>query len=81
MALLLITFAAFCFITLIMAVGVMFKGRCLRGSCGGQAILDADGELLNCATCPARKEHEEQMRAAAEQIGTSTDAARESRVL
>ena len=77
MALLLITFAAFCFITLVMAVGVMFKGRCLRGSCGGEAIVDADGELLNCATCPVRKEREEQVRAAM-QLGTAVEAREQS---
>lgn len=58
MGLLLITCAAFGFIMLIMAVGVIFKGRCLRGSCGGQAVFDADGEMLNCAHCPAREEME-----------------------
>lgn len=47
---------------LIMAIGVIFSGRCLRGSCGGQAVFDADGDMLNCDTCPVRDEmpqHEE----------------------
>ncbi len=74
MSLFLVTFAAFCFIVLIMAVGVIFKGRCLRGSCGGQAIVDANGDLLNCDTCPVRKEHEEQARAALEQIASAQKA-------
>ena len=39
----------------IMAVGVIFGNRCLRGSCGGPDILGPDGESLACATCPHRK--------------------------
>jgi hypothetical protein len=38
-----------------MAVGVMFKRPCLRGSCGGREVRDAQGESLSCATCPNRK--------------------------
>jgi hypothetical protein len=38
-----------------MAVGVMFKRPCLRGSCGGTAVLGPDGQKLSCATCPNRK--------------------------
>jgi hypothetical protein len=38
-----------------MAVGVMFKRPCLRGSCGGAAVLAPDGSKLSCATCPNRK--------------------------
>lgn len=37
-----------------MAVGVMFKRPCLRGSCGGPAVLGPDGDKLSCATCPNR---------------------------
>jgi hypothetical protein len=39
-----------------MAVGVMFKRPCLRGSCGGPALHGARGEKLSCATCPNRKQ-------------------------
>ena len=42
----------------IMSVGVMFTGRCIRGSCGGEEITGPNGELLNCDTCPVRKERE-----------------------
>ena len=42
----------------IMAVGVVFKNRCLRGSCGGPDVLDADGEPVNCGACLKRKECE-----------------------
>jgi len=38
-----------------MAVGVMFKRPCLRGSCGGPAALAPDGTKLSCETCPNRR--------------------------
>jgi len=37
-----------------MAVGVMFRRPCLRGSCGGAAVLGKDGKKLSCDTCPNR---------------------------
>ena len=37
-----------------MAVGVVFKRPCLRGSCGGPAARGPDGKTLSCATCPNR---------------------------
>jgi hypothetical protein len=40
---------------LAMAVGVMFKRPCLRGSCGGTAVHDAQGRKLSCDDCPNRK--------------------------
>lgn len=40
---------------LAMAVGVMFKRPCLRGSCGGPAVIGPDGEKLSCSTCPNRQ--------------------------
>lgn len=40
-----------------MAVGVMFKRPCLRGSCGGPAVLDADGKKISCETCPNKHRH------------------------
>jgi hypothetical protein len=40
---------------LAMAIGVMFKRPCLRGSCGGAAVTGPDGQKLSCATCPNRK--------------------------
>jgi hypothetical protein len=39
----------------VMAVGVIFGNRCLRGSCGGPDVIGPDGESLTCATCPQRK--------------------------
>lgn len=48
----LVTVVAFALVMLAMAVGVMFSGKCLRGSCGGPDIVGADGESLLCATCP-----------------------------
>jgi hypothetical protein len=41
-----------------MAIGVMFKRPCLRGSCGGAAALGPDGSKLSCDTCPNRKRRE-----------------------
>lgn len=38
-----------------MAIGVIFKRPCLRGSCGGPALHTASGEKISCATCPNRK--------------------------
>ena len=57
-AILLITFAIFAVAMLIMSVGVIFSGRCLRGSCGGPEVLDAGGEPISCAACPKRKQRE-----------------------
>ncbi|HJO39567.1 MAG: (Na+)-NQR maturation NqrM [Vicinamibacterales bacterium] len=41
---------------LVMAVGVVFSNRCLRGSCGGPDVLGPDGAPLSCDTCPRRAE-------------------------
>jgi hypothetical protein len=38
-----------------MAVGVMFRRPCLRGSCGGAPALGRRGEQLSCADCPNRR--------------------------
>jgi len=38
-----------------MAIGVMFRRPCLRGSCGGPEVRSASGDKLSCATCPNRK--------------------------
>lgn len=58
MGLFLLTVVFFGFIVLAMAVGVIFSGRCIRGSCGGQAIYDAQGEMLNCDSCPVHDEQQ-----------------------
>lgn len=44
----------------VMAVGAIFKNRCLRGSCGGGEVFDADGEPLSCIACPKRKQRGDQ---------------------
>lgn len=54
MTIVLLTFSIFAIAMLIMAVGVIFKRPCLRGSCGGPEVLGAGGESLSCATCPNR---------------------------
>jgi hypothetical protein len=38
-----------------MAIGVMMRRPCLRGSCGGPELRNAQGEPLSCASCPNRK--------------------------
>jgi hypothetical protein len=38
-----------------MAIGVILRRPCLRGSCGGRELRDADGQRLSCATCPRRR--------------------------
>ena len=38
-----------------MAIGVMMKRPCLRGSCGGAAVTGPGGQKLSCETCPNRK--------------------------
>ncbi len=58
MGIVLATIAVFAFVVLIMSIGVIFSGRCIRGSCGGKEIIGPDGELLNCDACPVRKERE-----------------------
>ena len=55
MALFLLTLGGMAIIMIIMAIGVMLDGRCLRGSCGGPDVAGPDGESLACATCPRRK--------------------------
>jgi hypothetical protein len=40
---------------LAMAIGVIFRRPCLRGSCGGPEAATAKGQRLSCATCPNRR--------------------------
>lgn len=58
----LLTVALFAIVILIMSIGVIFSGRCIRGSCGGEEVIGPNGELLNCDTCPVRKEREAKLR-------------------
>lgn len=64
MTMFLLTLCVFATAMLIMAVGVIFKRPCLRGSCGGAEVLAPNGEPLTCATCP-NKDRKERERAAA----------------
>lgn len=54
MEILLLTFAFFGLAMFVMALGVIFGRRCLRGSCGGPEVLGPDGESMSCPTCPNR---------------------------
>jgi hypothetical protein len=38
-----------------LGVGVMLTGRCLQGSCGGEAVIGPDGKPLSCTGCPRRR--------------------------
>jgi hypothetical protein len=49
-----IAMAAFGLAMLAMAIGAMFKRKCLRSSCGGPAVLDASGKEISCSDCPNR---------------------------
>lgn len=40
-----------------MAIGVIFRRPCLRGSCGGPGVTSPTGERLSCADCPNRHGH------------------------
>lgn len=59
-------------IMLMMSVGVIFSGHCLRGSCGGPDIVGPNGESLLCATCPKRAEREQSQ--AGELVSLANDA-------
>ena len=39
-----------------MAIGVICRRPCLRGSCGGPAATAPGGERLSCASCPNRRQ-------------------------
>ena len=54
MGLFLLTVGLIAGVMLIMAVGLLFRYPCLRGSCGGADVVGADGESLRCAACPRR---------------------------
>ncbi len=56
MTLILLTAGVIAIVMLIMAVGVIFKNRCLRGSCGGPEVLGANGEPLSCILCRHRRD-------------------------
>ena len=52
------TFLVFIAVVAAMAVGVIFSGRRIKGSCGGLAVWkDADGNSIceACADCPEKK--------------------------
>jgi hypothetical protein len=62
-----------------MAVGVMFKRPCLRGSCGGSAVLAPDGSKLSCATCPNRKRQAAQATPAGSRVDSDQPPRRSGR--
>ena len=56
MALFLLSAGLIAGVMLIMAVGLLFKYPCLRGSCGGPDVVDSEGRSLRCDACPRRAE-------------------------
>jgi hypothetical protein len=50
MTLVVVTIAAIGIVMVAMAIGVLVKGKCLSGSCGGPKVTGTDGELV-CGTC------------------------------
>ena len=64
MELFIVTAAIIGALMLLMAVGVMFKRKPLRGSCGGAEIWDCDGDDLTCGACPNRAKKKQQPREA-----------------
>ena len=54
MGVMLLSIVGVALVMLLMAVGALFSNRCLRGSCGGRAVLGVDGQPLTCDTCPLR---------------------------
>lgn len=54
----LLSFFIFLFFALSLGIGVLIKGKAIKGSCGGATTLGPDGEPLNCSTCPNRKDDE-----------------------
>ena len=50
MNLVLLTVAIIALVMLVMAVGVILRGKCLSGSCGGPKVVRDDGKLV-CGTC------------------------------
>ena len=59
MAILLLSITVIAVSVTLMAVGVLWSGRCLRGSCGGPDVIGPDGKPLSCSNCPLRRAQEE----------------------
>lgn len=57
LGLVVITVTVFAVVMLAMAVGVIMKRPCLRGSCGGPEVLDSEGDPVSCEACPRRREN------------------------
>jgi hypothetical protein len=57
MGILVLTVAVIAVSMLAMAIGVVLKRPCLRGSCGGPEVLDPEGDSLSCEACPRRREN------------------------
>jgi hypothetical protein len=50
MTIVVVTIAVFAVVMLVMAIGVIVRGKCLSGSCGGPKVVGDDGKIT-CGTC------------------------------
>ena len=41
-----------------LSIGFLLTGRCIRGTCGGEKSYDAEGNPLQCPTCPNKDKQE-----------------------
>ncbi len=74
MTLILLTTATIAIAMLIMAVGVIFSRRSLRGSCGGTQLQGPGGEPLNCDACPYRDDNPDcEKRGPASQLASGSE--------
>lgn len=53
-----LSFALFCAVALIMSVGVIFSDKCIQGSCGGLNLLFGKG---SCEVCEKKKDCEDKV--------------------
>ena len=50
MTIIFVTVGIFAVVMLVMAIGVIVRGKCLSGSCGGPKVTGPNGELV-CGSC------------------------------
>ena len=61
MSVILLAVAIFALVMLAMALGVIVRGKCLSGSCGGPTVTGADGRLV-CGACGRRDTSQQETR-------------------
>ncbi|MDA0321153.1 MAG: hypothetical protein O2923_00345 [Verrucomicrobia bacterium] len=53
--LMLVVLVAFGLCFAAMAVGVLIRGRAMRGGCSSDPVIDDDGRLASCGVCPKKE--------------------------